>query len=312
MPDSSQRHVALLRCATYDRPVLRERLNTVLSSLSFSVPRGSSVLLKPNLVTGRNPSSPACTNGFFIAAIAEWFLDHGAQVAVGDSPAFGSGRQVMEACGITTALQRLPVTLLDFSHKEEITLRCGIKTTLAAEIFAYDYLINLPKLKAHSQMLLSCAVKNLFGSVLGYRKAMAHMRHGDHESRFAAMIVDLSALLPQGISILDGVIAMHREGPIYGEPHPTGIIGASRDPVALDTAILQLLGVQAEASPLWRECQRRGLPGAEFRNLHYPLLTPEELAISTFFLPATLTPVRFRLRSFLKNGAIKIINLCKK
>jgi len=304
--------VAICRAASYSIPLLKQKIDTILNALSFTVPPGSKILLKPNLVTGDGPDGLACTDGRFIAAAAEWFLDNGALVAIGDSPAFGSSKEVMKSNKITNALKGLPVKLVDFKKKHPINLDSVGKTTIAAEIFEYDQLINLPKLKAHSQMGLSLAVKNLFGSVLGCRKALAHMRYGNRQNLFTAMIVELIANLPSGISIIDGIIAMHKEGPISGKPHQCGIIAGSRDPVALDRAVMELLNVAPEICPLWQECQRRELPGADIGQINFPLLRPPEAAVKDFIMPTTLKPIRFSCRSFLSNGAIKIINLCKK
>ena len=82
--------VAISRCHSYRRSELIEGVAGLLSSLSFTVPRGSKVLLKPNLVAAGRPADLACTHPEFVAAVAQWFVDHGAKVAVGDSPATGS------------------------------------------------------------------------------------------------------------------------------------------------------------------------------------------------------------------------------
>ncbi len=308
MVNYDKQSVALLACRSYQHDNLKEKVGELLQSLSFSVPRGARILLKPNLVTGKSKNGLACTNPQFVAKVAEWFLDQGAIVTVGDSPAFGNAKQVMKACGIKAALDGLPVNLLNFNKKRVVKLACGVSIGVATDIFECDQLINLPKLKAHNQMLVSLAVKNLFGIVIGCRKALAHMRYGERNNLFAELLVDLLTIVPPGVSILDGVVGMHRDGPVAGQAYKAGIIGASRDPVALDTAILGLIGADPQLSPLWQECRRREMPGADPDVLHYPLCHPEKLAVDGFVLPADLAPIRFQLCSFLKNGVVKIFN----
>jgi len=304
--------VALRPCSGYEPNLLPEKIELLMSTLSWRIPRGAKVLLKPNLVAAPRPDRPACTDGRFIAAVASWLVDHGAQVALGDSPAFGSAREVARRAGILQELKNLPVSILDFQRKKRLTLpSCG-KITVAADLFEYDLLINLPKLKAHNQMGLTLALKNLFGAVLGYRKALAHMRYGDRDNIFCAMIVDLARELPVTLNLLDGICAMHREGPMGGPPFAANILGASRSAAALDTAIYEALGLSPERLPLWSECQRRRLPGSRLNELNFPLSAPNDLPLQGFEIPATLAPIRFSCRGFLQNSLIKIINLCKK
>ncbi|MEJ2033927.1 MAG: hypothetical protein P8Y63_13030, partial [Deltaproteobacteria bacterium] len=54
--------VALLRAASYSRPLLKEAVADICRGLSFACPRGSRVLLKPNLVTAHGHDGLACTH----------------------------------------------------------------------------------------------------------------------------------------------------------------------------------------------------------------------------------------------------------
>lgn len=285
--------VAISRCQSYDRQQLKSVIETVCRALGFSVAAGTRVLLKPNLISAQSVGHLGCTEARFVAAVAEWFCDHGAIVAVGDSPAFGTARKVMAACGMTAALQHLPVSLVDFRDCRKIKLRCGLTIGLAAEALDCDLLVNLPRVKAHDQLLVTLAVKNYFGTVLGQRKALLHARFGDVGTKFEEILVDLLHVLPAGISLLDGVVAMHRRGPMRGEPFPLGIVAASRNPVAADSAMLAILGIEAVRSQLMAECRRQGLPGSEEREIAYPLLKPSDLRIEGFQPPAKSMPITF-------------------
>lgn len=285
--------VGLIPCPRYDRGLVKEGVATICSSLGFAVPPGSKVLLKPNLVSGRRKDGLACTQAEFVAGAAEWFLDLGARVTVGDSPAFGTARGVMSSCGITAALRKYPVTLADFDEPVAVTLPGGISVKIARPALEADFLINLPRVKAHGQLLITLAVKNYFGTVIGFRKAALHAGLGGREGRFEAMLVDLLGVLPGGISLIDGIIAMHQQGPVNGKPFPLGIIGGALNPVALDTALLHLLRIAPERSPLWRECRRRGLPGSRPETLHFPLGYPRNFPVGRFEVPGQLKAVSF-------------------
>ncbi len=284
--------VGMLDCAGYDRQHVKEKIDSIFQSISFSVSAGSKVLVKPNLISAGNKGLP-CTHPEIVAAVAEWLLDSGAKVTIGDSPAFGSAKKVMRASGITSTVNNLPVRLVDFTKPLKFDLVGGFRVGVDAEVLDCNLLVNLPKCKAHSQMRLSLAIKNLFGAVVGLRKPFIHARYGDIGNKFEELIVDLPDCIPAGVSLGDGVVAMHKTGPIKGEPCQVGVIAASKNPVALDTAMIAVLGEKHEAVPLWCECKRRNLPGVEMSSLTFPLMRPEELQQDKFIVPSSLIPITF-------------------
>jgi uncharacterized protein (DUF362 family) len=290
----SSRQVAISPCPGYDRRSIKGHLAAMAAAVGFRLPAGSRVVLKPNLVSGHGHNGLACTHPEFVAAAAEWCLDQGARVAIGDSPAFGRAPAVMRTCGMSASLKGLPVALIHFGTARQVRLACGEQLTLAAEALDCDVLINLPKFKAHSQTLISLAVKNYFGTVKGFGKALLHQKLGEDEQAFCRMLVDLLAVLPGGISFVDGVQAMHREGPMRGEMFPLAMVAGAVNPVALDTAMLLLLGIDPERSMIWRETARQKLAGAKPGELAFPLLHPVEVGAHGFVLPEALKPIPFR------------------
>ncbi len=296
--------VGLAPCCQYDRQVLKERVDALCNVLDLRVSPGSRVLLKPNLVTAVGNKGLACTHSEVVAAVAEWFLDQGARVRVGDSPAFGTALGVMAACGISAALKGLPVTMINFDNPQPVRLASGLSVGIARAVGECDLLVNLPKIKAHGQLYLSLAVKNYFGTVVGFRKPWLHARYGDIDNRFEGMLVDLLAVLPGGITLADGVVAMHVDGPVAGQPFPLHLLAGGLNPVALDTALMAVLGLPSEESPVWRECLRRNLVGSTPLELSFPLARPEEVAVQGFQPPVHLKPVSFHPWRLLR-GAIK-------
>lgn len=286
--------VVLQSCDDYDRGKLKEKVARAFLVAGFAVKSGATVLLKPNLVAaGSGPHHLACSSPEFVAAVAEWCLDHGARVKVGDSPAFGSGRMVMRGCGMTEGLRHLGVELVNFSRARPMVMACGLKVHIATEALACDLLVNLPRVKAHSQLYVSLAVKNYFGVVVGWRKALHHACNGDVANRFEALLVDLPGLFPTSFSLIDGIVAMHRAGPMHGEPFPLQLLGASFDPVALDTAIMAVIGADFGQSRLWLECRRRGLVGTKLPEIDFPVKRPDDFTAAGFRLPDRLKPVTF-------------------
>ena len=299
--------VAILCCPTYKRDLLKMAVDGICRAIDFQIPPGCGVLLKPNLVTARSPDGLACTNPYFVAAVAEWFLDHGARVSVGDSPAFGSSKKVMKACGHENALKKLPVNLVDLSEPERVELPCGYSIGISRTVLESDLLINLPRVKAHSQLLVTMAVKNYFGTVVGGRKAWLHMKYGDETNRFGQVLVDLLAVLPGGITLVDAVTAVHGESHITGKPYYLGLAAGSRNPVAIDTSFLSILGIDAGQSLLWKECSRQGLLGSRVQDIVYPLLSPEEVKVDDFQVRSQLKPISFRPKRLIIGGLKRLV-----
>jgi len=300
--------VALARCRTYELAELKGTVDRIFTAAGFSIRPGTIVLLKPNLVSaGSAPQHLACTSPALVRAVAEWLTDFGARIGIGDSPAFGSGRLVMRACGMLQRLSGLTVEVFNFDRAVSVTLPCGFKVPVARAALECDVLLNLPKFKAHGQMYVSLAVKNYFGVVAGWRKALHHVLNGDIGNSFEKLLVDLPGLFPDTFSLVDGIVAMQRTGPMKGDPHPLGVLAGAFDPVALDTALLEVIGAESGRSPLWCECLRRGLPGTNPNLLSYPISNPEELQVEDFHLPELLNPVTFHPGRVLVGGCRRLL-----
>lgn len=275
----------------------------LLTALDFRPSPGERVLVKPNLVSASN-ARLSCTSPDVVRAVCAALLDLGANVRVADSPAFGNATGVARAAGLTAALAPLGLRVKSLGRPQPLELSFGYRIGLSAEAREAERIVSVPRLKAHGQMRVTAAVKNLFGCVCGFRKALAHTLVGDTANHFVSLLVEVMQALPPVLTILDGVTAMHRDGPTRGEPYPLRLLAACADPVALDTALYGLLGLSPETVPLWAECRRRGLPGADPAALAFPLEAPEAFDASGFQVPGRLEPIVFRPARFLK-GRLK-------
>lgn len=264
--------------------------------------RGRRLLLKPNFVSPRN-ARLSCTHPLIIATAARHCRDLGARVTIGDSPAFGTAQAIAQATGLNDLLHGLDAPVITLNQGVPRSSN-GLAVRISAHALDADLILNLAKFKAHSQMRLTGAVKNLFGCLSGVRKAWLHARHGDRGHEFTALICGLGRILPPTVSVLDGVEAMHRTGPIAGEGFNLHFLGVSASAVALDTAAGMTLGVSATDLPVWAQCARENLPGATAAELRFPLCTPATFDATGFVLPGQLKPESFRpgtlARSFIK------------
>ncbi|VAX21641.1 hypothetical protein MNBD_NITROSPINAE04-396 [hydrothermal vent metagenome] len=284
--------VALAHVDGYDLAILADTLDKAFTSISFKVPSQARVLVKPNWIAVKN-ARLSCTRPQFIRAVCQYFLDRGAKVTVGDSPAFGSALKVARKSGAVEALAGLDIPIIDFKSGPRLDLSFGKSVKLARQPAAADLIVNLPKLKAHGQLGITAGVKNFFGCVVGIKKALIHSKYGDVKNHFESVVTEVMQALQPSVTILDGIEAMSESGPIDGEPVRMNIVAVSENPVALDTAIYSLLEMSPSSAPLWREAKARHLPGADLEEIDFPLEKLDQFKAHGFMPPASLAPLTF-------------------
>ena len=304
--NTSSPQVALLPLKTYAQESLDNTVNQLLAvTCGDSSYAGSQVLIKPNLICAKN-GGLACSEPALLESVARWFLDRGAKVKLGDSPAFGTARAVLEAIGACADLSNLGVEIVEFHQTEKITLPDGKELRVATAPRECDILVNVPRVKAHAQARVTMAVKNMFGCVAGLRKAWWHMAYGGKKGSFAELILQLLPAFPHSVSLLDGITAMHVTGPIHGEPFPLGVLGCSKNALALDTAFLDILRVAPADCPLWAEASRRGHRGVLLHNIEWTFQQSSAFNVNGFVVPEKLLPIRFNPFRFIKSSVRRI------
>jgi uncharacterized protein (DUF362 family)/Pyruvate/2-oxoacid:ferredoxin oxidoreductase delta subunit len=246
--------VALIRCNSYEYAEVQSAVKRGLDLLGGAdrfAKKGQKVLLKPNLLVGEAPEKCVNTHHVVFRAVAELFIETGALVTYGDSPAFGSTSFAAKRCGIQEAAHDLNIPEADFKTAVEVFYGKGVqnkKFTVAKAVTDNDVIVSLPKLKTHAFEKFTGAVKNQFGCVPGVRKGEYHIKLPD-AVQFARMLVDLNGLVNPALYIMDGVMAMEGNGPRGGKPRRMNLLLFSTDPIALDATVCRLLGVDPERVP---------------------------------------------------------------
>jgi uncharacterized protein (DUF362 family) len=218
-----------------------------LRELSVDV-RGLSVLLKPNMVEYESEQA-INTHPLVVAGTAAALRRAGArEVVVGEGP--GHRRDVeylLSATGLHDQLRELNVNFVDLNHDDvrEVALRSwftGLESlSLPVSVLEADLVVSMPKLKTHHWAGMTCGMKNLFGvvpgAVYGWPKNLLHF-HG-----IDASILDLSATVRPGLTIVDGIVGMEGDGPIMGRPRQLGFVAMGTDVVAVDATCARVIGV---------------------------------------------------------------------
>jgi uncharacterized protein (DUF362 family) len=213
--------------------------------------RGKTVVLKPNLVDYL-PGNAINTHPLLVLAAAESFRRMGARsVVVAEGPGHQRDTQlVLSQSGYQESLGDEKIRFVDLNRDELIRtpLRAGYTGMkdlwLPRTVLDADYLVSMPKIKAHHWSGVTLSMKNMFGVVPGARygwpKNILHWK-GIQES-----ILDLCATVPIHFVIADGIVAMEGNGPLNGTPRPLGKIVLADDPVAADATSARLMGFLPE------------------------------------------------------------------
>ena len=309
--------VYVASCPGYDS--VEDTLRTMLARMGGMerfVKPGERILLKVNLLRPASPETAVCTHPAVVAAVAKLVKEAGGQPVIADSPGGTalkeSGlRHLYEKTGMAEAAARSGAELNYDTSTRLVSIPRG-KAIRQAEVIApaaeADGVLDLCKMKTHVLMGMTGAVKNSFGIIPGLSKVGFHGSHPRRED-FADVVLDLTGFLAPRLSIMDGVLAMEGEGPgASGTPRQVGLLLASENPLALDVAAAEIMGLPRDSNPLLPAAQRRGFTPSRAEDVALIGGSWEELRIPDYRFPAN---VRRDLLEFLGPLAGPAKRLCK-
>lgn len=258
--------VALVQCDDYQYETVRKALSESLSLIDglSSIQAGMKVGIKANLVSAMDPEKGATTHPVLLKCLCEMLLKKGATVVIGDSPGGlytqGFVRNVYKGCGLLElegngVFLNDDFSVKDASFPEAVSLKTFIYTGWLDNV---DVIINFSKLKTHAMMGMSCAVKNMFGTVPGTTKPDYHMRFPE-EKAFANVMVDLNEFFKPVLYVVDAIDGMEGNGPTAGEKRHIGAVLASKRPYALDMVCADMIGMELKDVQTLAVAFERGL-----------------------------------------------------
>ncbi len=302
-PDHTQ--VSLQRLNSYDPTetlVALEKLLEPLGGMSAFVKPGQSVLIKPNLLAGKTPEKAVTTHPEIVRGVIQLVQRAGGEVSLGDSPGIGSPETVARKSGILAVAEERGCRFVRFETSVTIHPKGGTfqQFEVARELLDADVVINLPKLKTHQMMGLTCGVKNMFGAVVGLRKPRLHLQAGTDKAFFAMMLLELCEALPPALTIVDAVVGMEGEGPGSGDPVQIGALLAGSHPQAIDTVATELVGLQPHQVWTQQQAIETERPYTRLQQLQLSGDPLESLKIK-HFRAAKTTDVNFGLKGGLKH-----------
>ena len=300
--------VSISKCNSYDTKEVQGAVDSCLDKLgglSSLIKPDDRVLIKPNILIAKPPEEAVTTHPALIEAIIMVIKKVGAVPLVGDSPGglVGNVGEHWKVTGIEEVCNRLNVEILNFESSGVYEKRInGNHYHIAKPVLDADFIINVPKIKTHGLTILTCAIKNMYGTIPGLTKVNYH-KEAPKPSDFAELVVDIFALSKPGLNIVDGIIGMDGNGPSAGNPKEMGLILASTDAIAVDSLICQILGKNPLKVPTNKNAYERGLGEADINKIKVLGYQPD--VIDDFKWPPNIASSLDMVPSFISKGLMR-------
>jgi uncharacterized protein (DUF362 family) len=248
-PPPGSARVAVLRAAGYDRG-LEAIVADGLRAIGADV-RGSSVLLKPNLVEFEE-GVPINTDPRLVAATVLALRAMGAAaVTVGEGPGHRRDTEyVLVRSGFDEALRNVDAPFVDLNTDAVVERRLRSRFTalqrlwLPRAVVEADVVISMPKMKTHHWAGATLSLKNCFGCIPG--RVYGWPKNVLHFAGLEQAIVDVAAAVRPDLAIVDGIVGMQGNGPITGTGVDAGVLVFGDDPVATDTIAATIMGIDPQ------------------------------------------------------------------
>jgi uncharacterized protein (DUF362 family)/ferredoxin len=286
--------IALIRVADYDEAQLEFGLASAFEALGvaklFSV--GENILIKPNLLSPATPDRAVTPHPVVFDALIKQLSGFKVRLSYGDSPAMASPKSAARAAGLSEVADRWAIPLADFTKGQDIVLTEGLRlrnTMIANGVLEAAGLVNLCKLKTHALTGMTGAIKNLFGVIVGPRKAQLHVEYPDAFS-FTKMLAELNHLIKPRLIVMDAIVAMEGNGPASGTPRQVGWIIVGTDPVAIDTVGASIMGFQIRDLPVITAAVAAGLGTADLKAIDAVVIETARQTVAPFAPVDTLLP----------------------
>lgn len=286
--------VALVYCDSYESDSVKQGIERIFALLGDQAKlyNDHDVLLKPNLCLPEPYEKALTTHPEVMKQVGIYVMRTGKQVIVGDTPVGKSDperrKRLWEATGTNAVISNSGFSRSDLDqnisiHRLKIRAK-EIIIPISSDIFTYR-VVNLPKMKSHGYMLLTGAVKNLYGVLPEYTKKRLH-RELENKEQFSELLMRLYQIVGCRLHIMDGIVAIEGEGPgVKGVPRKMHVLLASQDGVAVDTLAACLMNIDPLQVPTNYMALQMGFGYKDLSDLELVGDPVEPLIARDFHLP---------------------------
>jgi uncharacterized protein (DUF362 family) len=218
----------------------------VLSLLSFSSPKGKSVVIKPNFNT-QDPTPGSTHNDTLRQIILEMKTREAGKITIGERSGPPQTKKVMEDKGIPGLAQELGVDVVNFEelgpegwvHSSPPGNHWSNGFDTARLIAEAEYLVSTCCLKTHGAGgVFSMSLKLAVGTT---PKSLMPELHGNRSTHMRRMIAELNQAFKPNVIIMDGTDIFVDGGPSRGKMVTADVFVGGTDRVAVDAVGVAIL-----------------------------------------------------------------------
>ncbi|MHA1267700.1 MAG: DUF362 domain-containing protein [Candidatus Helarchaeota archaeon] len=219
------------------------------------------IVIKPNICYYWDYSTGQTTDPKFVAALIDIIREKIApntNISIVESDASAMKcKYAFRMLGFEKLAQKYNVKLVNLSDDKSDTVKVtagdrSFQLMIPQTIQRADLKINVPKIKYTMEPIkLTCALKNIFGCNPYPKKFKYHSNLGE-------AIVAINKAMKFDLCIIDGNI-------VSGiQPRRLGLVMASKDPVAIDTAAAEIAGLNPKTIEYLQLAEKEGLGTTSF------------------------------------------------
>lgn len=222
------------------------------------------VLIKPNYVVAKHPSTGITTDSAIVEGIIEFVKRSGVRDVVVGEGGSGDTERAFDVVGIRDVTARQNVRLVNLNRDPRVNVELPQPLALkevgvAKTAVESTCIINVPKLKVHHMAVVTLCMKNLMGLILP-----KNIMHGQLDEK----IVDLASLFKDKvkINIVDGLVGAEVDE-TSGSPVRMDLVIAGQDMVAVDTVAASVMGIDPSRVKYLRLAEEMGLGVSDLREI---------------------------------------------
>lgn len=299
--------VSIVKCNCYKQEKVDKAVNKsveLVGRLRDIIHPKDKVLLKVNMLNADPPEKAVTTHPAIVKSVIRLVKQAGGIPFIGDAPGIAYISKDAEKAWQKTQLKKAAkeegAEVINFREIKKINNSKNRKVPtlhIAKEVLDMDVVISLPKLKTHNFALFTGAIKNLYGTIPGFRKKELHAQ-APKPVDFAELVVDILSVVKPKLAIMDAVVGMEGNGPAAGSPRKVGVVLASRDCVAIDAVASSIIGYNPLDVDIIRVAGKRGLGEARLDRIDIRGTSLEEVKLADFELVSNINTLLERIPSF--------------
>jgi len=266
----------------------------LIGGIEDIISKGDRVLIKPNIAYEIKPGETEVSDPRVAKAVYDILSEMGAKPIIGESSASGvDGEAAFKASGYYE-LRDQGYEVVNLKKTKTVTLENPKANVLKkAKIYQLanevDAIVCLPVIKTHDNEPATLSLKNMKGVMPDKEKKKFH-----HEYGLFQAIADLNLIVKPALTIVDGIYCREGLGYPYSDEVEMDLVLAGKDPVAVDSVTLMIMGLNPKEQKHAILAEEHGIGttdlskidvvGESIENVRRPFKTAQEALGEKFSL----------------------------